>query len=405
MNPEVPPDFQWLVAEEAKEGLAAAQKLFAQKINPLKIAKLLRKSMPASRAALVMEQAQLRLRGLRKFPRAESMFFTGRSLEQSSSALIADYKALRFAGCENVADICCGVGGDLLSLARRANRVTGVDRDPIAALFAQNNAAVNGLENVQLECASFGGFDVSGFDGLHFDPDRRVGKRTTLTNHFQPALSEILDVLNPSEQLVGIKIAPGSAMSEKIPWPVEREWIGDSRECKQQVIWVGPGISRDAIRCTVIAKDAAQASFCISRKNAYCPPPPRSTYLGPYIYEAHATVLAAGLLFEVADHYRLKTLGPGVSWLNSKNVLRGVEPILKGYRVRNVFTVGLKSLAAELRDLDVGELVVKKRGVDQVLVDNISRLKLTGSKKAILMVTRHGRHRRAILVERMRDAA
>jgi len=170
------------------------------------------------------------------------------------------------------------------------------------------------------------------------------------------------------------------------------------------VLWMGPEVSLNAIRCTVVSKDGTPTSFCVSRKEASCPSPPRSTFIGPFIYEAHASVLAAGLLAEVADHYRLNALCSGTSWLNSEEILSGVGPLLKGYRVRNVFTVDLKTLAAELRKLDIGELVVKKRGVDQVLVDKISRLKLNGSKKGILMVTRHGRHRRAILVERVREA-
>lgn len=405
MNPEVHSDFQWLVSEDAKEGLAAAQELFAEKINPLKIAKFLRKSMSPDRAAVVMEQAQLRLRGRKKFAAADRMFFTGRSLQQSSAELLADYKTNRFAECEHVADVCCGIGGDLLSLARKVPRVTGVDRDPIAVLFAGENATANEINNIELQCASFEDIDVTGFDGLHFDPDRRVGqKRTTSTHHFQPNLADIVSAIDPSRQRVGIKIAPGSALAEQFAFPVEREWVGDSRECKQQILWMGPDVAVSAVRSTVVAKDGRPVSFCVAVKEETCPGPPKSTFIGPYIYEPHATAIAAGLVNDIAAHYQLQALCSGISWLNSEETITGVDPLLRGYRVKGVFTVDLKSLAAELNDRDIGRLVVKKRGIDQVLVDKISRLKLKGSKKGILMVTRHGRLRRAILVERIRDS-
>ena len=282
--------------------------------------------------------------------------------------------------------------------------MTGIDRDSITILFAGENAKAHGISNLELKCASFEDIDVTPFDGLHFDPDRRVGQRTTSTSHFQPDLADILKTVDPSRQTVGIKIAPASTLADECSFPIEREWVGNSRECKQQIIWVGPELKTSTIRCTVVGKDGTATSFCVSAKDDNCPAPPVSTFVGPYIYEPHATVLAAGLVYEIAAHHKLKALCPGISWLNSDEILKGVEPLLKGYRVRGVFPVHLKSLAAELAEHDIGKLVVKKRGVDQVIVDRISRLKLKGSKKGTLMVTRHGRHRRAILVDRIRDA-
>ena len=38
----------------------------------------------------------------------------------------------------HIADLCCGIGGDLLALAEQGT-VIGVDRDPIAAHFAAAN--------------------------------------------------------------------------------------------------------------------------------------------------------------------------------------------------------------------------------------------------------------------------
>ena len=89
--------------------------------------------------------------------------------------------------------------------------------------------------------------------------------------------------------------------------------------------------------------------------------------------------------------------------MNSDRVLKKVEPILKGYRVDDVLPVDMKQIHKKLKDMNVGELVIKKRGVDQVLANNVSRLKLTGDQKATIMLTRHDKSRRAIMVTRIAD--
>ena len=87
--------------------------------------------------------------------------------------------------------------------------------------------------------------------------------------------------------------------------------------------------------------------------------------------------------------------------MNGQSLLRDVEPILKCYRVDDVLPADLKLIQKKLKQHGVGQLVVKKRGVDQVLADRVSRLKLSGDRKATVMLTRHRRSRRAVLVTRM----
>ena len=150
-------EFQWLVSGEAASLLSQAHEDFLAKISPLKIAKLLRKSTTLTRAALVMEQAQLRIRAKPKFPLANQMFFTKRGLEQSSGAELSIYKARQFKNHESVLDVCCGIGGDLLGLANRAPInpeliTTGIDSDPVTALFANHNLPTSFTERTNFAC-------------------------------------------------------------------------------------------------------------------------------------------------------------------------------------------------------------------------------------------------------------
>jgi hypothetical protein len=404
MDSDTHSDFQWLTSTAAEEHLQVAIRLFRKNLNPLKTAKLLRKSISPSRAAVVMEQAQLRLRGRRKFEHADSMFFTGKGLEQSSSTLIADYKVKRFAEDRRVVDICCGIGGDLISLARRSENETfetvGVEKDEVAAGLAAANLRALKLPHASVQCSTFESFDIAPFDAIHLDPDRRTKGRTTKGNFFEPSLDSILERIEPGRQRVAIKVAPATKF-EVGDIPVEREWIGGWRECKQQVLWMGPAVTEGSRTATIIAKDGQSCHFRFLDSEEKPGPPKMAKQIGPYIYEPHASLLAAGLGEKIAAKYSLEYLARGVAYMNSDQLLNEAEPMLKGYRVDHVLAVDLKQIQKKLNKLGIGQLVIKKRGVDQVLADKVSRLKLSGDEKATVILTRHDRARRAVIVTRV----
>ena len=130
-------DYRWLTTEAAAKWLDLA----AVADEPtLKLAARLRKDLTAEQVHLVLEQVGLRRRAAEKFSLAGQMFFTAKGLEQATDEWLAAYKAKKFADGDGgvLADLCCGIGGDLVALAGRGP-VVGVDRDPVAALFAEAN--------------------------------------------------------------------------------------------------------------------------------------------------------------------------------------------------------------------------------------------------------------------------
>jgi SAM-dependent methyltransferase len=400
MDLEAYDNFSWLTTNSAVPHLNTALELFEKNINPLKTAKLLRKTLPPDRAALVMEQAQLRLRARKKFEQADRMFFTGRSLEQSTSEKVANYKAEKFADCESVADICCGIGGDLVALARRSSeaKTVGVDIDRVACCFAAANLATHGIENVRIDCQSFESFDLSRFSGLHIDPDRRTKGRTVKGKFFEPKLSEIYDRVG-TNQLLGIKVAPATEI-EILNRPTTREWIGTWRECKEQVLWSGRDIDSSQKIATVVMKGGKRFHFCPPNDAEQSHDAVVAQAIGSYIYEPHATVLAAKLDGALAHEHDLRILARGVHYFTSDQEISGLAPILKGYRIEKILPADVKQIHRELKDRNVGHLEIKKRGVDQVLAEKVARFNLSGNEKATIILTRHVKSRRAIIATR-----
>ena len=122
-----------------------------------------------------MAQRELRHAAAAKFSRAADMLFTRAGYEQSSSETIARYRVSRLAHAAKVADLCCGIGGDLIALAE-ASEVLGVDRDETHARLALHNAAVYGrADRARAVVEDVRGVSLAGIDAVFIDPARRSG--------------------------------------------------------------------------------------------------------------------------------------------------------------------------------------------------------------------------------------
>ena len=95
-------------------------RLAGEDVSPeraLALSESLRAAYPAELVAAALTQQALRTAASAKFSRADQMLFTRAGLEQASSELTARHAAARFAGARVVADLCCGIGGNLVALA------------------------------------------------------------------------------------------------------------------------------------------------------------------------------------------------------------------------------------------------------------------------------------------------
>ncbi|MDP9363647.1 MAG: class I SAM-dependent methyltransferase, partial [Chloroflexota bacterium] len=83
----------------------------------LRLGGTLRRNHPPDRVAAAFALHDLRLRARAKFARADEMVFTRAGLEQASAEAVARHRAVRFRGVGRLADLCTGIGGDLIALA------------------------------------------------------------------------------------------------------------------------------------------------------------------------------------------------------------------------------------------------------------------------------------------------
>jgi hypothetical protein len=423
-------DYGWLVGPEAGDWLKTAQSAMQEeRASLLHLTTRLRQKLPQPRVHLLLEQLELRGKAREKFSQPERMFFSPLALEQATDQWVASYKASRFSPDQLAADLCCGIGGDLLALAQRGP-VWAVDRNPIAVILSQANqkailrsdAAEDSeglISNVAERGVKFDVMDVadaaSSMDGVaawHIDPDRRpTGKRTTKVELHDPGPAVLARLLSICPH-AAIKLAPAADLIE--PWwtDAELEWISRSRQCRQLVAWFGnlaqhPGRRRATVIRPATSKDENQpsgdrptvAATLIGQPNLECPLAPK---IGRYVLEPDAAVLAAKLEGDLAIRHNLMAMTPGVAYFTADQPVE--SKLLDCFEVLEVMPCRIKPLRQWLASRGIGRLEVKKRGVPldpeevrrELLVSN------QGSEEATLLLTRIGSQIMAIVAKRVR---
>ncbi|MCU0878631.1 MAG: hypothetical protein MUF06_12670 [Pirellulaceae bacterium] len=353
-------DYHWLVSDAAGPWLAQASAQVAEAAAPVSatLVMQLRKSLPAARAKLVLEQAALRLRARDKFSRAEQMFFTRQALEQATDERVAAEKAARFPGEAAVADLCCGIGGDLVALAERST-ATGIDLSPSLAILAEANLAAYARHGSRAIARSAESVDLTGYAAWHIDPDRRPrALRTTKIDLGEPPL-ETLERMLAANPEAAIKLAPAAEVPPSWAASSEQQWLGSRGECRQLVAWFG-GLARHpgCHSATIVDARGGPRTIVGSPATTF----PVASRIGRFLYEPHSAVLAARLVATLCADHAWEAVSAQTAYLTSDRLID--EPACKSFEVHDVLPLDRRQLRAHFRERHIGRLEVKKRGVD-----------------------------------------
>src|SRR5499427_6294632 len=241
--------FEALLAPRGQELLAVLRQQDGSPGTALRLGTDLRARYPVELVVDALAQHELRLRARAKFRRAMDMYFTRAGLEQASAEVIAGHRTARYAGAGLVADLCCGIGGDLTALAA-GRRALAVDRDPLHLRMALANAGAYGAAaDVTAVAADVRGLRLRGVDAVFIDPARRAGERRLRAGDSEPPLAWCLGLVRAVAR-VGIKAAPGLPR-DAVPPGWELEFIAVGRDLKEAVAW-SPALATAATRATVL---------------------------------------------------------------------------------------------------------------------------------------------------------
>jgi SAM-dependent methyltransferase len=320
----------------------------------LAVATRLRRDHPAELVSAALGQARLRQRAAAKFGAedAERMYFTPNGVEQSTRTTVATHRArrLRSLGVRSVADLCSGIGGDAIALARAGIRVLAVDRDPLTAAVARANAEELGLADlIEVREADVTEIDTAAYDAVFVDPARRGGRgRIFDPEAYSPPLSWAVATALKAP-LAALKIAPGIP-HEAVPAEAEAEWISDAGDVKEAVLWFGtePGL----VRATLLPGPRELRGRGL--------PDPAVRAVGRYLYEPDGAVIRAHLVAEVAEQVDGGLVDETIAYITADELRP--TPYAAAYEITDRLPFNVKKLKALLRERGVGVLTVKKRG-------------------------------------------
>ncbi|MFJ4850595.1 methyltransferase domain-containing protein [Streptomyces sp. NPDC088733] len=369
--------FSALLTDEGQRLLAALRDY--DPADEIATATRLRRAHDAALVSAALTQARLRQRAEAKFGEdAYAMYFTPHGVEQSTRASVARHRAERFAalGVRRLADLCCGIGGDAIPLARAGVDVLAVDRDPLTCAVARANARALGLaERIEVRCADVTEVAADGFDAVFVDPARRGGRgRIFDPEAYSPPLSWAVAAARKAP-LAALKVAPGIP-HEAVPQDAEAEWVSDHGDVKEAVLWFGTAAGTR--RATLLPSGASLPAAGL--------PDPAVRPVGRWLYEPDGAVIRAHLVADVAAQVGGGLIDATIAYVTSDEPRP--TPWATAYEITDVLPFSLKRLKALLREREVGVLTVKKRGSAVEPEEVRRRVRPQGPNAATVFLTR-----------------
>lgn len=381
-------------------------------------------------AAAALTQSRLRGKARTKFGElAEQMLFTADGLEQATRLRVASLHADRFtsAGVNHIADLTSGIGADAMAFAGAGLRVLATDVDEVTARIAAWN--LRQFPEAEARHADGLALDLRAedIDGVYADPARRTrgpggGRRIFDPRAYEPSLDRVF-ALRDVVAALGIKVGPGIP-HEGLPQDAEAQWVSVDNDVVEAGLWFGPlapegpGRSALVVRTAVDGDGKEHTRTRVLRASDH----PDGAALeaptgavGQYLYEPDGAVIRAGLVAHAAAELGGRLIDPTIAYVTtdapaplpagSVPAAAGPAPIATGYQVLDTLPFGLKRLKAYLRERNVGQLTIKKRGTAVVPEQLRKQLVLTGTEEATIVLTRVAGAQTVLLVEPLRGGA
>jgi SAM-dependent methyltransferase len=367
--------FAALLAPQGRRLLAELAEQAADGGDTLRLGTSLRARYPVSLVVDALAQHELRLAARVKFSRAMDMFFTRAGLEQASAEAIARYRSARYSGAGRMADLCCGIGGDLVALAG-ARSVLAVDADPLHARMARENAAVYGVaDGVAAVAADVRDVGLAGAEGVFIDPARRSGGRRLRTGDSEPPLPWCLDLARDGGR-VGVKAAPGLS-HDVVPEGWELEFIALGRDLKEAALW-SPALATARTRATILPGGHTLTAGPGPAVGVGMP--------GRFLLDPNPAVTRAGAVADLARLVGAWQIDEKIAFLATDAAVH--TPFARTLRVIDSAPWDQRRLPARLRALGVGSVDIRRRGLAGDTGALHKRLKLSGTLRATLVMTR-----------------
>jgi SAM-dependent methyltransferase len=214
-------------------------------------------------------------------------------LQLATPEIVAEYIAQRLK-TDIIADLGCGIGGQVIFFARKCRKVYAVDKDPEKLQYAKENCELYGVDNVEFILGDALSKQVkekvSDADIIFSDPARPLSEKERTLETLKPPITEIIRVYSGIIPDLAFH-APPQMPPERLKLDCEREYLSLNGQLNRLTLYMGSLKCCD--RSAVVLPGGEK--LCLSGPSQI-----RERSLCEYVYEPEPSVVKAGLLDELA---------------------------------------------------------------------------------------------------------
>ncbi|MCM2374463.1 class I SAM-dependent methyltransferase [Aporhodopirellula aestuarii] len=371
-------------------------------------------TITSAQRAVLIDIASLQVKAKRTFGEAanqqDAWWVTRRGLQQSTHHCVASLKA-SWMGDRPVADLCCGLGSDLIALAKRGP-VTGVDFDPDVLAFTAANLQVARvsaeLRTLDVTVATSADL-IAGATYLHVDPDRRAdGQRHTDANDLVPDWSRVTELAKLTRGGL-IKLAPATQLSDDQTADLHRTWISASGSVREQTAiygelfdnpWMLEHGLRPGQRSAIALRNRIPHVFAAPAEDTSVPNS-SGAGIGEWIIDPDASIRAAGLTTSFAREIGGRVVGSASGFLTCDSLEQMSDWGSMAMAARVIEVVGCddRKLRRCFRTRKAHPELIKVRGSDLDPTQLGRRMKSCGDTPLGLWIGRDGKRTFAAITE------
>ncbi|MDR1759886.1 MAG: hypothetical protein LBR60_05095 [Fibrobacter sp.] len=376
------------------------KKALDARTNLLKCAEILSKKYTPEERKFILDYLALIPKIQEKFGTAHFLFCDKLALEQSTAKDLSLFKSGFFPQGACVDDLCCGMGGDSFFLPPGLS-VTGVDLSPERVFMYEKNTALMGTPRKAILADACTYESAAGF--FMIDPARRksLGENQRNLENLEPSLEQILTI---SKRYQGgmIKLPPGYPL-QKIPPEAEIIYLGKRSDCRECLVLLGRLVQNPGKIRVALIQDGKTSELLSARESFldYFVNNLPEVPLGKYLMEPIPLLVRSHLFEDFAEKNQLGVLSEGIAYLTGEIPLHHFG--FHNYQVLDSVPLSTAAVRAMLKKHDIGEIILKKRGIEIIPEAEIKRLAVKGREKAILFYTRLSGEKIAILAREVKE--
>ncbi len=215
-------------------------------------------------------------------------------LQLATPEIVAGYIAKRLKS-DVIADLGCGIGGQVIFFAKECKKVYAVDRNPQKLEYAKQNCKLYDVNNVEFILGDALSQNVKekvkDADIIFSDPARALSEEIRTLERLEPPVSKILELYSDVTQDFAFHVPP-QMQPERITLDCEKEYLSLNGQLNRLTLYCG-ALKRCERSAVVLP---VNAWLCSS--NA---PVIKKSILLDYVYEPEPSLVKALLLNELAQ--------------------------------------------------------------------------------------------------------